>query len=225
MLSISVASNLLPWNNWWHLIVLRLCRRSLVIILLGLGRVHPVPRSAVNRASSSHGWLRRHQVWRVVVLPYQITVWRSILLVLLKLSIETCLTSALILINCRLWSVLRLRRHEFIHAVLVALSLASRLLIYVRCAGTLTKHLVRIVLRIVARLVAYWRTTRPKSPWVSIVRVVVTTRTQYTYVVRIHRRHLSMLLRSPIWTLPVHKIICCILESSTAASAFSFFAQ
>jgi len=218
----TVASNLLSGNDWWHLIVLSLCRRPLVIVFLCLGGVHPVLPTSVVHRSSSHWWLRRHQMRRVVVLPYQITMWRSVLLILLKLSIETSLTSALILINCRRWSVLRLR-HEFIHAVLITHSLASRLLIYVRGASTLTKDLIRIVNRIVARLVAHRRTTRPKGPWVSIVGVVVTTSTQNTYIVRIHRRHLSMLLRSSIWTLPMHKIVCSIFESSTATSTLSFF--
>ena len=216
---LSVTSHLLSRYDRWHLIILCLCRGSLIIVILSPCSMHAIS-TIVNRATLVHGRLRGHQVWRIVALTNQITMWRGILLILLKLSIETSLTSSLILINCRRWSVLRLR-HEFIHAILTALALHSRLLIYVWRAWALTHMLIRVV----PGLVAYRWTTRPKGSGVTVGRIVVASSTQNTLVVGIHRRHLSMLLGSSIWTLSVYKVVCCILKSSTAASTLSLFTQ
>jgi hypothetical protein len=204
---LSVTSHLLSRHDRWHLIILCLRRRSLVIVILSPCGVHAIT-TIVDRATLVYGWLRGHQVRRVVVLSNQITVWRGILLILLKLSIEASLTSALMLINCRRWSVLRLR-HEFIHAVLTALTLdPTGLLIYVRCASALGHVRVRVVTRLIANRRATW----PKGPGVTVVGIVVVTSiTQHTLVMGIHRRHLSMLLRSSIWTLSVYKVVCCVL--------------
>ena len=143
---------------------------------------------------------------------------RSILLVLLKVSVETSLSlRLLILINGRRWSVLRLGL-EFIHAVLAYL---WRLLIYIGSTCALAQ--VRVL--VVARLVAYRWATRPECPGVWVVGVVVASSAHHADVVRIHRRHLSMLLRSSIWTLSVYKIVSSVLECSTATSTLSLFTQ